>query len=224
MQELEMNGQNSCYLYVYGIVPLKNNAKTVKFGFAGLGGEPVTIVPYRDVAAVVSSYPVLKPLVNETEAMQHAEILKKMAEKTTVVPMSFGNVFKDETTLKTVLVKTYNHVNVCLGLIKGKIELGVKVVKPASNASIGTDYRGLSTEILNYLNGFCVKASKGDNFSDRLLLNYSFLVEKARFSKFSNAIARLEKQHKSLKFIYTGPWPPYSFINIRIRGENVHTG
>jgi hypothetical protein len=79
VQEAESEGCQ--YLYVYGIVPLKNNTKTVKFEFAGLlglGGKPVTIVPYRDVAAVVTSYPVLKPLVNETEAMLHAEVLKKI--------------------------------------------------------------------------------------------------------------------------------------------------
>ena len=222
MQEAESEGCQ--YLYVYGIVPLKNNIKTVKFEFAGLLGKPIAIVPYRDVAAVVSSYPVLKPLVNETEAMQHAEILKKMAEKTTLIPMAFGNVFEDEAMLKTVLGKAYNPVRACLELIKGKIELGVKVVKPASSASMDTDYNGLSAEILNSLNKVCVKSSKGDNFSDRLLLNYSFLVEKAKFSAFSSAVAKLEKLHSKLKFIYTGPWPPYSFVKIRIRGENVHTG
>ncbi len=217
MQEFGADAQDCCYLYVYGIVPIKNN---VKFDFAGLDGEPFTIVPYMDIAAVVSSYPRLNPLVNETEAMQHAEILKKMSEKTTVVPMSFGNVFRDEETLKAVLAKAYDSVDACLGLIKGKIELGVKVVKPGA----GPDYSGAEAEILNCLGRLCVKASRGESFSDRLLLNYSFLVEKIRLSEFSNAISMLEKRHKGLRFIYTGPWPPYSFINIRIRGENVHTG
>ena len=215
VQEAESEGCQ--YLYVYGITPLKDK---VKFEFSGLREKPLRAVPYLHVAAVVSSYPVLKPLVNETEAMRHAEIVKKIAEKTTLIPTAFGNVFKDEATLKTVLGKAYNPIRACLELIKDKIELGVKVVKPSS----GEDYNGLSTEILNSLNKVCVKSSKGDNFSERLLLNYSFLVEKAKFSAFSSAVAKLEKLHSKLKFIYTGPWPPYSFVNIRVRGENVHTG
>lgn len=219
VQEAESEAEGCQYLYVYGIIPLKDKAK---FGFAGLREKPLMTVPHLNVAAVVSNYPVLKPLVNETETMQHAEIVKKIAEKATLIPMAFGNVFEDEATLKMVLGKAYNSIRACLELIKGKIELGVKVVK--QNSSEGEDYNGLSTEILNSLNKVCVKASKGDNFSDRLLLNYSFLVEKAKLPAFSNAVAKLEKQHSKLKFIYTGPWPPYSFVNIRIRRENVHIG
>lgn len=216
MQELSRQAQDSQYLYVYGIVPVKNN---MKFEFSGLREKPLRVIPYLDIAAVVSSYPVLKPLVNESDAMQHTEILKRLTMKTTVIPLSFGNVFRDEATLNTVLGKAYNAVKESLELIKGKIELGVKVVK----GDIDADYNDHTTKILAFLKSLCVKASRGDNFSNRLLLNYSFLVERAKFSKFSNAIAKLEKQYKNLKFIYTGPWPPYSFITISIRGENVHT-
>lgn len=219
MHETESEAEGCQYLYVYGIIPLKDK---IKFGFAGQREKPLMTVPHLNVAAVVSSYPVLKPLVNETEAMRHAEIVKKIAEKATLIPMAFGNVFEDEAMLKTVLEKAYNPIRACLELIKGKIELGVKVVKPSTGMS--TDYNALSTEILTNLNKVCVKSSKGENFSERLLLNYSFLVEKARFPAFSSAVAKLEKRHSKLKFIYTGPWPPYSFVNIRIRGENVHIG
>ena len=215
MQELYATEQSSRYLYVYGIIQLKGK---MKLGFAGLKKKPLTTVQYMDVAAVISTYPILNPLVNEDEAMRHADVLKKLANKTTVIPMAFGAVFKDEATLKTVLEKTYAAIKECLELISGKIELGVKVVKK----DLSSDYDGQAAEILKPLKSLCVKDSKADNFSDRLLLNYSFLVERANFSRFSNEIAKLEKRHKKLKFIYTGPWPPYSFVNISIRGENVH--
>lgn len=77
----------------------------------------------------------------------------------------------------------------------------------------------ITIEILNSLNNLSVKNVQGENFSERLLLNHSFLVEKNNFPKFSNAIANLEKKYKQFKFIYTGPWPPYSFVNIHIRGQ-----
>ncbi len=204
------------YLYVYGIVPFKKN---MKFVFDGLREEPLTIVQHEDVAAVVSSYPVLNPVVNEADVMQHAEILKKLADKTTVIPTAFGTVFRDGETLEFFMEKTHSAIRDCLWLIRGKIELGVKVVKKDLNS----DCAGCTSEILNSLRGLCIKESKADNFSDRLLLNCSFLVERAKFSRFSDEIAKLEEQYKELKFIYTGPWPPYSFININIRGENVHT-
>jgi hypothetical protein len=74
-------------------------------------------------------------------------------------------------------------------------------------------------EILESLGKLSIKSIKGDNFSERLLLNHSFLLEKNKFSEFSEQIAKLEEKHKNLKFIYTGPWPPYSFVNIKVSGS-----
>ena len=36
---------------------------------------------------------------------------------------------------------------------------------------------------------------------------------------YSEEIAKLEKKHNDLKFLYTGPWPPYSFVNINVAGS-----
>ena len=163
--------------------------------------------------------------------MEHANILKEIAKKNTVVPTSFGTVFENDEILETVLSSSYLAIKQTLALTKGKIELGVKVIKQRkseisvdlknesfSNNQLGEVPDGAASEILESLNKMSVKSVKGDNFSDRLLLNYSFLVEKNKFSKFSNEIAKLEEKHKELKFVYTGPWPPYSFVNIKISG------
>jgi len=127
--------------------------------------------------------------------------------------MSFGTVFKDQELLETVLSKSYQAVKQTLVLIDAKIELGVKIIKNQLD-DIGD---GVALEILESLNKLSIKSVKGDNFSDRLLLNHSFLVEKNKFSQFSDKISELENKHKDLKFLYTGPWPPYSFVNINIK-------
>jgi len=204
------------YLYVYGIIPLKNS-KDLKFNFIGLREKPITIIPYEDIGVLISKYPFLNPILDEKEAMEHADILKKIAKKTTVIPMAFGNVFNDEKILELILKKSYNALKETLEQIKNKVELGVKVIK--NNEDVIMDEDKLKTEILNALNNLSVKSIPGENFSERLLLNHSFLVEKNNFSKFSDAIAKSEKKYKQFKFIYTGPWPPYSFVNIHIRGQ-----
>lgn len=186
--------------------------------FNGLREKPITIIPYKDIGVLVSKYPFLNPILDEKEAMKHADILKKITKKTTIIPIAFGNVFNDEKILESVLKKSYNAIKECLEKINNKIELGVKVIKNNEDSMI-TDEDKITTEILNSLNNQSVKSVQGENFSERLLLNHSFLVEKNNFSKFSNAIANLEKKYKQFKFIYTGPWPPYSFVNIHIRGQ-----
>ena len=207
----ETEKQQFKYIYLYGII----NKKDAKLNIGGLKSQPMKKINFKDISALTSSYPNLNPELNEEETVQHANILKRIAKKTTIVPTSFGTVFKDEDILETILSTSYQAVKQTLALIEGKIELGLKVIKKES------DYmpNGIAQEILNPLEKLSVKSAKGDNFTDRLLLNHSFLVEKNKFSKFSNEIATLEKKHKGLRFLYTGPWHPYSFVNINIKGS-----
>ncbi len=199
------------YIYLYGII----NKKDAKLKINGLKNNPINKINFKDITALTSSYPILNPALNDGEAVEHANILKEIAKKTTVVPTSFGTVFENDEVLETVLSSSYLAIKQTLALTKGKIELGVKVIKN----QLGEVPDGVALEILESLNKLSVKSAKGNNFSDRLLLNYSFLVEKNKFSKFSDEIAKLEENHKDLKFLYTGPWPPYSFINIKISGS-----
>ena len=199
------------YIYLYGII----NKKDSKLKINGLKNNPINKINFKDITALTSSYPILNPALNDEEAVEHANILREIAKKATVVPTSFGTVFENNEILETVLSSSYLAIKQTLALIEGKIELGVKVIKN----QLGEVPDGAALEILESLNKLSVKSAKGSNFSDRLLLNHSFLVEKNKFSKFSNEIAKLEEKHKDLKFVYTGPWPPYSFVNIKISGS-----
>ncbi|MEW5896487.1 MAG: GvpL/GvpF family gas vesicle protein [Nanoarchaeota archaeon] len=198
------------YLYVYGIIGKQNFDLEMK----GLRNEPIKKIDFQDIGVLVSDYPVLHPAVEEKEALLHAEILNKLAQKITIVPMAFGTVFKDQEILENVLTKSQQTAKAALKLIENKIELGVKVVKKG----LEDEPDGLAKEILEPLSKLAVKTTQGDKFSERLLLNNSFLVEKEKFSEFSEKIGELEEKNPELKFLYTGPWPPYSFVNIKIAG------
>lgn len=202
------------YIYVYGIT----DSQEIKLDFKGLNDKPIEKINFNDTTALISYYPDLHPVVKESEAMHHAEVLNKLAVKITIIPMAFGTVFKDEKILKTVLAKSYQTNKETLKLIKDKIELGVKVVKNKSEQGIEEVPPETVQQILGELNKLSVKNVQGDKFSERLLLNNSFLVERNKFNEFSGRIGKLEKKHPDLKFLYTGPWPPYNFVNIKIRG------
>lgn len=209
LEEMEKN--HNRYLYLYGII----NKEDINLDIKGLKNRPIKKIDFKDVSALTSSYPTLKSVLKEEEAMQHADIVKKIAEKTTIVPVSYGTVFEDQEILRTILSSSYPAIKQTLMLIDGKIELGLKVVKN----KFDDVNNGVAIEILDSLSKLSIKNIKGDIFSDRLLLNHSFLVEKNKFSEFSEEIAKLEEKHKDLKFVYTGPWPPYSFVNIKISGS-----
>ena len=195
------------YLYVYGIT----NNKNMEPNLNGLKDQPIQELEINDLTVLFSFYPTLHPLVEEKEALLHAEIVNKLAGKITIIPMAFGTVFKDQEILKTVLTSSYPQAQKTLELIKDKLELGVKVIKK-ENAPEEAN-RGIVEE----LNKLSVKSVAGDKFSERLLLNNSFLVEKNRFTQFSDKVGELEQKYPDLKFLYSGPWPAYSFVNINIK-------
>ncbi len=197
------------YFYVYGIT----NNQNIKLDFQGLKDQPIQKFEIKDIAVLFSFYPALHPMVEEKEALLHAEILNKLAARMTIVPMAFGTVFKDQEILKTVLIKSYPKVKETLELIKDKIELGIKVIKK----EFGEIPKEVSKEILEELNKLSVKSAQGDKFSERLLLNNSFLAGKTNFANFSDKVGELEQKYQNLKFIYTGPWPAYSFVDINIK-------
>ena len=50
----------------------------------------------------------------------------------------------------------------------------------------------------------------------------AFLVERDRETEFDAVVNKIAKKYgKRLKFKYTGPWPPYNFVNIRLKLERL---
>ncbi|MEK6876091.1 MAG: GvpL/GvpF family gas vesicle protein, partial [Nanoarchaeota archaeon] len=98
-EQKEIEEEKDEYIYVYGIT----NNKNIELGVKGLKNSPIKKINFKDISALTSKYPTLKPMLKEDEAMQHAAILKKIAEKTTIIPTSFGTVFKDQEILEIVL-------------------------------------------------------------------------------------------------------------------------
>ena len=50
--------------------------------------------------------------------------------------------------------------------------------------------------------------------SNDLLLSACYLVEKNRQSQFKETFEKLKNIHTHLKYLFSGPWPPYNFIKL----------
>lgn len=48
--------------------------------------------------------------------------------------------------------------------------------------------------------------------TDNLLLSASYLVDKEKKDDFKKAFEELRSSHRDLKYLLSGPWPPYNFI------------
>jgi hypothetical protein len=77
----------------------------------------------------------------------------------------------------------------------------------------------LVSEIIDALSGVCVASRTNKPIGDKMILNGAFLVARDREPDFDAKVKEIDARYENLIFKYTGPWPPYNFVNIRLKLE-----
>jgi hypothetical protein len=205
--------------YFYGVI-LCSEEKS--FGHIGMNSDEVHTIPYRDIAAVVSDSPMKDYEITEDNTRRHVELLRQTMERYTVIPVEFGTTIKNEKILKHLLTKSYDPTRKCLKLVDNMVELGVKAIL---NSDIGfTDpekRKECTSDILGTLNTMAKQSVAGNLFTNRLILNISFLVNKGDINAFSDKVAGIQEKYPMLKLLYSGPWPPHNFVYIKIGTQGI---
>ena len=204
--------------YLYGIIPCGDERR---FGWMGIDDEEVYTIPFRDVAAIVSDASSLEYDLSEQNVRRHEDILRKLMETHTVIPAEFGAVFYNWQVLRNTLEKAYGAVRECLRLLEGTVELGVKALLKKDAPVDSERIQSLHDEFVEPLKRKAVQSVSGELFSERLLLNESFLVKKSAVDDFSAEVNRLTENYPFVKFLYSGPWAPHNFVHIRIGKRGV---
>jgi hypothetical protein len=244
-------------LYVYCIIQCADHRS---FGKVGIGsrGEAYTI-NFRDLAAVVSDAPLVVYDPTRENVLCHEHVNEIVMDEFTVLPMSFGTLFKTRDDIIELLRSTFDALKDVLEKMKGKIEFGLKVTWDKTQVLAGIEreseeirrlkeeidttrssstYFGrmqlgrlvdaaLSERADRYVEAIyaalrdCAVASRSNKpIGDNMIMNAAFLVERSRAEAFDKAIDALGKQLEGkLLFKYSGPWPPYNFVNIRLKLE-----
>lgn len=242
--------------YVYCVV---RSDQTLSFGSIGIGEEPAPVYTVRcdDLSAVVSDTPlgVLDP--TRDNVLAHQRVNETVMREHTVLPMSFGTMFKTRDDVTTFLKSTYRAFSDVLDKMENKLEFGLKVLwdreavireieeededirrlKNEIAAQKGSTYfarmqygrlidaalqsssERYVSEIFDRLRDVSVAARANKPIGDRMILNAAFLVTRDTENAFDARVKELGAHHDKLTFKYTGPWPPYNFVNIRLKLE-----
>lgn len=204
-------------IYVYCLIWCPEEEKS--FGNLGFDGEDVHTMAYRDFAPVVSSAPVRKYEANEGEIETHKSVVAEVMKDHSVLPVAYGMVFKKKKLLSVAMKAGHKAMKKTMKAVDNRIELGVKVILPKD----ATDWDGkkdqCKSDFMNNLNELAVDSKDLHLFSDRLLLNSTFLVDSNNLDGFSEAVGDLMDEYSDLKTQYSGPWPPYNFVDIHILGK-----
>jgi Gas vesicle synthesis protein GvpL/GvpF len=246
--------------YVYGIVEAKESTAFGKIGIGGQG-DMVYTVNYQDIAAVVSKTSVYIFDPTRENALAHEHVIETVMKNYTIIPMSFGTVFRTDDDIREVLKSIYTSLKDVLHQMSGKLEFGLKVnwdrdqiVEELTHADeeirqfhqeitrkhLQSTYLARMQlgrmidkalverssqyvrEIYESLRSVCVASRDNQPIGDKMIMNAAFLVDRNREAEFDQIVNKIARKYgKRLKFKYTGPWPPYNFVNIRLKLERV---
>jgi len=74
--------------------------------------------------------------------------------------------------------------------------------------------------LLKSLKPLAVDVRLNNSYGENMILNASVFVDRSREKDLDTLVERLSAQYaESVAFQYVGPIPPYSFVNIVIKGE-----
>lgn len=244
--------------YVYGIIETDNAQSFGKTGIGGTG-EVVYTVHHGDVAAVVSKTTVFIFDPTRENALAHEHVIETVMKTHTIIPMSFGTVFRTDDDIRQVLKSIYPSLKDVLKQMSGKLEFGLKVTWDREKVieELKRDHEEIhrfhmeltrkhlqSTyfarmqlgrmidkalaehaaeyvrQIYDTLRGVCVASRDNKPIGDKMIMNAAFLIQREREAEFDAAVNKIaHKLSDRLNFKYTGPWPPYNFVNIRLKLE-----
>jgi hypothetical protein len=99
----------------------------------GLDGCKVYMIPYRDIAAIVSDYPVGAIKLIRKNLSPYHDVTRRFAETCTTIPARFGQIAEDGEEVLRVLRRNYARIRQELERLDRKVEMGVKVIWQVNN-------------------------------------------------------------------------------------------
>jgi hypothetical protein len=242
--------------YVYCII---ESSEPLRFGPIGIGGDPSDVysVHYRTLAAVVSDAPLEVLDSTRENVLAHERVNETVMREHTVIPMSFGTIFKTREDIVELLRSAAEAFGDVLNKMQNKLEFGLKVLwdrdqairqveqededigrlKAEISGQNGPTYfarmqygRLIDTAlqarseryvagILEQLREVSVASRINKPIGDKMIMNAAFLISRDSEAAFDTKVKSIASQFDKLTFKYTGPWPPYNFVNIRLKLE-----
>lgn len=112
--------------YVYCIMDW--DSKPNNFGNIGISESSVYTIGHKDICAVVSSIPFKQMESNMNDIMAHQRVVEAARETGTVLPVRFGVILKNEEGIKKLLASSYKDYSAKMAQVRGKDEIGIKVL------------------------------------------------------------------------------------------------
>lgn len=227
-------------IYVYALADSDAKLEPLE----GVGDSPIEVLVLSQCTAVTSRVPNV-PEPDELNLRRHEDVIERVMQDASVIPLRFGQTVPDEGALKELVDGAAATVDDLLGKFRGKVELGVrgllfddKPVAPPVTESSGRAYmesrlrqetskRARSGELASIADAIHVRLMESADDSrlrievtPRMFMSGSYLIGRDDIQVFLGHLHAVEDEVPAgAQLMCTGPWPPYSFSEIDLRSE-----
>ena len=228
-------------LYAYGLV---EDLNALDVPVRGIEGAAVRLLKIDEFGVLVSDgEPDAFPLTRDS-AIVHDTVVRSIFKQTTLLPFRFGSVVSEQqlrhyvATYKPALKKNLAHVRGC-------VQMDLKIIwqfakpdagpLPEEDRGPGTaflekkrrellgDERRVAekTELSKLLHkelGGLIRDEQIELRPSRtaVLAPVFHLIERANTGKYQEKVQEIRNNRPELRIRLSGPWPPYSFVNIEL--------
>jgi hypothetical protein len=189
----------------------------------GPGGLELHLVPFRDLAAVVSDQKAFALDEGGPAAVeQHRAVVDAIFRRAAVLPAPVGVVFRSPEVLKRWMELHYVSLTGALEFVEDRAVARVHVVRADGrdeDRDAGADLAAAATEAFRALRRRAVAAVPLHvERVTGLMLSGAFLVDRDVWKDFLRAVEEQHDAHERLRFDVTGPWAPYDFVRMQFGG------
>ena len=201
----------------------------------GLADGPVSALETAGLSAWVSSLDAApKPTLES--ARRHNQVVESACAEKTALPVRFGQWFPDRSALDALVLARRDALLAGLRRVAGALEMGTRIVDPGVPAAPPDRSTGRA-----YLESLAQREAKGRSARQRGealaeelrqglgalvrdqrarplgtaegLVAIAHLVDRHDIGNYTARVRALAERHADLRFLTSGPWPPYGFAD-----------
>ena len=217
-------------IYAYGICDPGAVASPPRA--RGLRGARLRTVESDALAAVYSRHRTPCPRPSRELVLAHERIVEAVMKRGAVLPLRFGTELTDEEGLTAVLDERRGEFVHALERVRGRVELGLRVLSLADSERDSSDEPSgrayllaraaehhRAERVARDLHGPLAMLADESVVRRRLLppavFAAAYLVDADRVEEFRSRAAELGARDEDVQVVVTGPWPPYNFATER---------
>jgi hypothetical protein len=199
----------------------------------GLGGARLRTARADGLVAVYSRHRLLQ--TSPELVMAHQKVIEAVMANGTVLPLRFGNPLQSESQLVDAIATRHEELVRAIERVRGHVEIGLRVIAPdldqPSQARLPGPPSGRAylleraakhrlaerakREIHVPLTEMATAHVLASRVNPPTIVAASYLVSDDSIESFRGRAQQLATGVEEAQSFVTGPWPPYSFVDLR---------